>query len=517
MSKDKVDVFEMYNDTPEIPQEEAENVVLNAEKDNIDDNSEDNPIELLGTTSVEHESFWDNSYEPVQDNTIAVMDFSELPKSGDSSKEAPVAPVKKAKRNIKPEEEVILAPKQEVPAEPVVAKETASKKISFVRRPQNEEVAPVENLKPEVEPEVKPEVTPEVEPEVAPEVEPEVTPKVETEVPEAEEVVEEASSEPITEKEIVKEEPEIKPESVEPVKPVVVEKPTETEEIPKKEKAPKKSILKTREKSKAEPSVNKEKENKPEVKAEPVENEEENPFYKNHSGMGFSGGTAPQLAYGGTVLINYKPEKDRKPHIRKKRRKKSKKNTIISWVLTIFAACIVAMLINIFVIRPSRVSGPSMEPTLQDGDTVLLSRLPYTFKSPSRGDIIVIDSNVPDLEKDKRNELKLFEEAIKYNVITNFLGVSQPDYFWIKRVIAVPGDEIEFRDGKVYRNGVELKEKYIKEKKVTNYPDGVKYEVPAGYVFVMGDNRNNSTDSRNIGIIPVDNIIGKMVFPDSKE
>lgn len=191
--------------------------------------------------------------------------------------------------------------------------------------------------------------------------------------------------------------------------------------------------------------------------------------------------------------------------------KSSMGRSILSWALTVVIAFIIAMLINVFVFRPSEVSGESMKPTLQNGDTVILSRLPYLFDQPDRGDIVVIDSRVPEEGEDKRSVFALFSEALKYNVITKMCGVKEPDYFWIKRVIGVAGDKISFEANCVYRNGEELHESYINEQDTFTYPNGVSVEVPEGYVYVMGDNRNHSSDSRVIGLVPVENIIGKMV------
>ena len=148
-----------------------------------------------------------------------------------------------------------------------------------------------------------------------------------------------------------------------------------------------------------------------------------------------------------------------------------------------------------------------MMPTLQNGDTVVLSRVPYIIGEPQRGDIVVIDSDVTR----KRNTLTLFSEALEYNVITKLIGHSEPDYFWIKRVVGVEGDTISFEANRFYRNGEELHETYINEQDVYTYRNGSSYTIEKGYVFVMGDNRNHSTDSRIIGPVPIDNIIGKMI------
>ena len=181
--------------------------------------------------------------------------------------------------------------------------------------------------------------------------------------------------------------------------------------------------------------------------------------------------------------------------------------SIISWVLTVLVAFAIALVINIFLFRPSEVSGDSMVPTLHNEDTVILSRVPYFFGEPEHGDVVVIDSHV----NNKRSIFTLFSEAMRYNVVTKLCGQAEPDYFWIKRVIGTAGDEISFSDNRLYRNGALLQEPYINESDVYNYPNGVSVTVPEGYVYVMGDNRNHSTDSRVIGIVPLENIIGKMI------
>jgi len=84
------------------------------------------------------------------------------------------------------------------------------------------------------------------------------------------------------------------------------------------------------------------------------------------------------------------------------------------------------------------------------------------------------------------------------------------EIFWIKRVIGKAGDRLEFKNGKVYRDGVPLDEPYVKEPML--YTSDEVIVVPEGHIFVMGDNRNNSFDSRMVGPIPVDHVIGKYIF-----
>ncbi|NLN05569.1 MAG: signal peptidase I [Clostridiaceae bacterium] len=181
---------------------------------------------------------------------------------------------------------------------------------------------------------------------------------------------------------------------------------------------------------------------------------------------------------------------------------------IFSWLLTITFAFVLALIINMYVLRPSKVSGDSMVPTLVDNETVYISRLPYVFGEVKFGDIVVIDSNI----KEERTFMKSVAETLKYNLLTKDLFEYEVDVFWIKRVIGVEGDVIEFKDNAIYRNGQKLKEDYIYTQDVFTYPNGVTVTVEKGYIYVMGDNRNVSRDSRHEGLIPVTHVVGKLVF-----
>ncbi|MBC6938660.1 MAG: signal peptidase I [Anaerolineae bacterium] len=122
-----------------------------------------------------------------------------------------------------------------------------------------------------------------------------------------------------------------------------------------------------------------------------------------------------------------------------------------------------------------RVDGFSMEPTLQNGEYVLVSRLAYRLGEPQRGDIIVL----------------------KYP--------GEPKQDLIKRIIGLPGDKVEVRDLHVVVNDQQLVEPYIAA--APTYSGT--WEVPPGYLFVLGDNRNDSSDSRSWGMLPLENVIGK--------
>lgn len=154
---------------------------------------------------------------------------------------------------------------------------------------------------------------------------------------------------------------------------------------------------------------------------------------------------------------------------------------ILSWVKEISIILVIVWLIITFVAQNTKVSGHSMESTLSDGDYLVINKLIYRFAKPARGDIIVFPHNGDKSE------------------------------IFIKRVIGLPGDTIELKHGYVYVNGVELQENYIDEKNETigniEYP----FTVSEGQYYVMGDNRNNSFDSRyvEVGTVPLEQIIGK--------
>ena len=158
-------------------------------------------------------------------------------------------------------------------------------------------------------------------------------------------------------------------------------------------------------------------------------------------------------------------------------------NELIEWVESFVFAIFVVILILTFIVRVVQVQGPSMENTLVDGDRLLLTHFNYT---PERGDIVVLNST----------------------------GLNETI---IKRVIAVEGDtiSIDFSTGTVTLNGEVLKEDYIRE--ATLLREGRDIEnltIGEGQVFVMGDNRNHSTDSRSasVGVVDNDDILGKAIF-----
>ncbi|MBC8081126.1 MAG: signal peptidase I [Gorillibacterium sp.] len=180
---------------------------------------------------------------------------------------------------------------------------------------------------------------------------------------------------------------------------------------------------------------------------------------------------------------------------------------IFSWTTTLGIAIIISLVIGIFVFQPYKVEGHSMDPTLNDQERIYVSKLSHSFSYvPAYGDIVVIDSRV-----DRNRAIK--DDLVEHPLVELVLkGTMNSDhFFYVKRVLGKPGDVLEFKDHQVYRNGVPLIEDYIKES--MDFVSDKKWTVPAKHIFVMGDNRNNSLDSREIGFIPLDHVMGIKKLP----
>jgi len=174
---------------------------------------------------------------------------------------------------------------------------------------------------------------------------------------------------------------------------------------------------------------------------------------------------------------------------------------IRSWIGSLAIAYLLSLLIGIFLIQPYRVDGHSMDPTLRDNQRLFVSKLSHTFAyMPEYGDIVILDSRV-------NRDRNFMDDVLENPLIQILRSKGDEPVFYVKRVIGKPGDVLEIRDGQVYRNGEALDEPYIKEE-MNAYSGGL-WTVPEGHVFVMGDNRNHSDDSRAIGFIPLNHVLGK--------
>jgi signal peptidase I len=157
-----------------------------------------------------------------------------------------------------------------------------------------------------------------------------------------------------------------------------------------------------------------------------------------------------------------------------------KKRKALRWLRevleTILPAVLIAFLINLFLAQATRVHGQSMEPTLHSEQRLVVEKISYRFHGPRRGDIIVLKSPQQNSE------------------------------LLIKRVIGLPGETVEIRQGRVYVNGQEVNEPYLERPTGGNWGPII---VPPLHVFVLGDNRGFSNDSRAFGMVPIDNIVGR--------
>ena len=162
-------------------------------------------------------------------------------------------------------------------------------------------------------------------------------------------------------------------------------------------------------------------------------------------------------------------------------KRRSALRNLVEWVVVMGGALLVALLIKTFLFQAFYIPSESMEPTLTEGDRVLVNKVSYDLHDVNRGDVIVFERppNEPPSE---------IEDLIK-------------------RVVGLPGDTVEGREGGVFVNGAALPEPYLASGVTTEpFPP---VEVPADAVFVMGDNRGNSRDSRVFGPIDVDLIVGR--------
>lgn len=146
---------------------------------------------------------------------------------------------------------------------------------------------------------------------------------------------------------------------------------------------------------------------------------------------------------------------------------------------TIVPAILVALLINLFLAQATRVYGQSMEPALQTNQRLVVEKVSYRLHPPRRGDVVVI---------------KLPQHPVE---------------LLIKRVVGLPGETVEVRDGEVWINGQVLQEPYVAQLTQGSMAPRV---VPEGMIFVLGDNRGYSNDSRSFGPVPLENVVGRAVF-----
>lgn len=200
---------------------------------------------------------------------------------------------------------------------------------------------------------------------------------------------------------------------------------------------------------------------------------------------------------------NLKAPKEKGKKAKKDKPKKTVGQEIMSWVVTLLAAVVIASLVRMYIFEPIRVDGRSMSNTLADGEIVFCSKIDYWTGDPQRGDIVIC--RYPD-----RNEV-LFNIGASIEVTEHTL--------FVKRVVAVPGDIIEMVNGVLFVNGKQVENpELMGSAATTNYPRTLLGE---DEYFVMGDNRGNSHDSRSSDVGPISRsaIMGKVkcvLYPFNK-
>jgi signal peptidase I len=167
---------------------------------------------------------------------------------------------------------------------------------------------------------------------------------------------------------------------------------------------------------------------------------------------------------------------------------------------------LVAVILRAFVVLPFYIPSASMEPTLDINDKIFVSRLAYDLHPIHRGDIVVFVA--PPSEQPRLTPMHLGLPLQWLRDVGKFIGVIHSRKVdFVKRVIGLPGDVIEARDGHVYIDDHELVEPYLPRGTTTS--DFGPIVVPPGHLWVMGDNRDNSSDSRVFGPIPESSVIGR--------
>lgn len=180
---------------------------------------------------------------------------------------------------------------------------------------------------------------------------------------------------------------------------------------------------------------------------------------------------------------NFIKENDEEISIKKKNKKENEKiwKVFVDYIKVIIIALIISFAIKTFVVTTTVVDGRSMNPTVNDKDRLVVNKIFFMKKNITRGDII--DFYVPEAKK-----------------------------YYLKRVIGVEGDIVEIKDNRLYLNGKMQNEPYVSTNVTSSHNQTTRWQVPKGYIFVLGDNRSNSRDGRDLGVVSRENIVGKIIF-----
>ncbi len=232
-----------------------------------------------------------------------------------------------------------------------------------------------------------------------------------------------------------------------------------------------------------------------------------NMLKKQFADAGYTAGESEDKAlesFGDIEAINKEFKKVNSPYFRLKDALTC--NNILKeslrWAGTVAGALIISISVRTYVFASAEVRQCSMQNTLYEGQRLVESKIKYCYSQPQRGDIVIINRK---MENHSQNKLVLQAKEL----IEGFYN--DESHRLVKRVIGIPGDTVDIREGSVYINGKLYKESYVKGQ---TYPNSMAFPIliPEGEYFVLGDNRENSMDSRDIGLIPGYEIEGKAVF-----
>lgn len=196
--------------------------------------------------------------------------------------------------------------------------------------------------------------------------------------------------------------------------------------------------------------------------------------------------------------------------------KKEMVKEVLEWIYCIIIAIVLAVIVRYYLGTPTVVQMQSMMPTFKPGERLILNRLSVHLKKEfKRGDVITFEAPSSEYkssaEADQSNPVAKYENEPN-TIINKFLyyvlDIGKKSY--IKRVIGLPNEHVQIANGNVYINGEILIENYLPENVVTQSPIFTEFTVPEGYLFVMGDNRGNSQDSRELGCIPISKVESKV-------
>ncbi|MGQ0618145.1 MAG: signal peptidase I [Acidimicrobiia bacterium] len=192
-------------------------------------------------------------------------------------------------------------------------------------------------------------------------------------------------------------------------------------------------------------------------------------------------------------------------------RRDARRRNLVEWAVVVAGALVVAVLIKTFLVQAFYIPSQSMEPTLEVGDRVLVNKLTYKLRDPRRRDLVVFhrpEGGATTVESCDGQQITIPPDVAGAGVVDDL----------IKRVIAVPGETVEQRDGVVLVNGQPIDEPYLADgTRTPAFSFGTQcIRVPPGRVFVLGDNRPDSVASNRFGPIDDDSIVGRAfvrVFP----